>query len=298
MNVYVCRSTYAGVTLALSPSPLLGVLGCVPIARAGGRDEAPQHCRRRVTVAELGSDVPSMSDGLACVLLPWLVSRLSWCLALSCSGTLVPAAFAGDVSTLCSFPAWLLSALDRHTSGSDTERGWGGEERYPRVGKDSPFLRLNHLVFCLIVGTTVRRPPARPPDHSFPHGGLPSPREIVHLHFPPIGCESGLGEIRKHRFGTTHTVVYNTQSRRLTALPLRHHGLRGQPVRWRNLGSDCVSSQRQTGSRRRLFPPFPFLWAFLDSVWPPGTRWLKILIPPVLSLLLVLPAHCTLAFRS
>ncbi|KAI7783661.1 hypothetical protein LA080_011589 [Diaporthe eres] len=72
MNVYVYRSTYAGVTLALPPSLSLGCLAASH-ARAGGRDEAPQHCRRRVTVAELGSDIPSMSDGLAC--LGWL-SRL------------------------------------------------------------------------------------------------------------------------------------------------------------------------------------------------------------------------------
>lgn len=126
----------------LPPSPR----GCLAAsrARAGGRHDATQHCRRRVTVAEPGSDVPSMSDSLAC--LGWFVSP---CLALA---LLSPAGFSGDVSTICSFPAWLFSALDRHTSGSDRERGWGGEERCPRVGNVPPFFRLNHVVFVSTLG--------------------------------------------------------------------------------------------------------------------------------------------------
>lgn len=165
--------------------------------------------------------------------------------------------------------------------------------------KTSPENGLLFLLVSIISGTVVRRPavrrpPARPQDHSLPHGEPATHLgEIIHLHCPRIGRESGLGEIKKHRLGTptpTHTAAQST-GRRLAALPPGwFHGPPWQPVRWRKPGSDCVSSQRQTGSRRRLalsFGPPRLLFGRR------GLCWLKIIMPPILSslVLLLVPAH-------
>lgn len=51
----------------------------------------------------------------------------------------------------------------------------------------------------------MRRAPARPQNHSLPHGvPIPHLGGILHIHFPRIGRESGLGEIKKHRTWYTH----------------------------------------------------------------------------------------------
>lgn len=89
------------------------------------------------------------------------------------------------------------------------------------------FLRLNaatesELLFpfaSFVSGTAARRPPARPQGHSLPHGvPIPHLGEILHIHFPRIGRESGLGEIKKHRrTWYSHTHTYGSTKHRQAA---------------------------------------------------------------------------------
>lgn len=88
------------------------------------------------------------------------------------------------------------------------------------------FLRLNaapesglpFLFASFVSGTAARRPPARATESlAPPRGARPSPGEIVHLHFPQIGRENGLGEIKKHRIWYTHTHTYGSTKHRQAA---------------------------------------------------------------------------------